>query len=130
MAELPSVNNSVESSQNGFLVFIDCRNLLNQRYASSIDVIPDARTSPDSAYFPPPATVTLFTVEFRGVGKSLIAAPRILSGNPYRFRVCEFANSSGAELASGNSKDSGSVANWPVQPCHTAQSPSCLREKG
>src|SRR5262249_22259378 len=31
---------------NGFSVFIDCRNLTNQRYAASIDVIADARTEP------------------------------------------------------------------------------------
>jgi iron complex outermembrane receptor protein len=38
---------------NGFSVFIDCRNLTNQRYASSIDVIADARTEPDPEIFHP-----------------------------------------------------------------------------
>ncbi|HEU0209998.1 MAG TPA: TonB-dependent receptor [Candidatus Udaeobacter sp.] len=38
---------------NGFSVFIDCRNLSNQRYAASIDVIADARAGPDPAIFHP-----------------------------------------------------------------------------
>ena len=38
---------------NGFSVFIDCRNLTNQRYASSIDVIADARTGPNPEIFHP-----------------------------------------------------------------------------
>jgi iron complex outermembrane receptor protein len=38
---------------NGFLVFIDCRNLTNQRYASSIDVIADARTEANPEIFHP-----------------------------------------------------------------------------
>jgi len=38
---------------NGFSVFIDCRNLTNQRYASSIDVIADARTEPNPEIFHP-----------------------------------------------------------------------------
>ena len=38
---------------NGFSVFIDCRNLINQRYASSIDVIADARTEPNPEIFHP-----------------------------------------------------------------------------
>jgi iron complex outermembrane receptor protein len=38
---------------NGFSVFIDCRNLLNQRYAASIDVIADARTEPNPEIFHP-----------------------------------------------------------------------------
>ncbi|HEX4696845.1 MAG TPA: TonB-dependent receptor [Candidatus Udaeobacter sp.] len=38
---------------NGFSVFIDCRNLTNQRYAASIDVIADARTEPDPEIFHP-----------------------------------------------------------------------------
>jgi iron complex outermembrane receptor protein len=38
---------------NGFSVFIDCRNLSNQRYAASIDVIADARAGPDPEIFHP-----------------------------------------------------------------------------
>jgi iron complex outermembrane recepter protein len=38
---------------NGFSIFIDCKNLLNQRYASSIDVIADARTEPNPEIFHP-----------------------------------------------------------------------------
>jgi len=38
---------------NGFSAFIDCRNLTNQRYASSIDVIADARTEPNPEIFHP-----------------------------------------------------------------------------
>ena len=38
---------------NGFSVFLDCRNLTNQRYASSIDVIADARTEPNPEIFHP-----------------------------------------------------------------------------
>jgi iron complex outermembrane recepter protein len=38
---------------NGFSVFIDCRNLTDQRYASSIDVIADARTEPNPEIFHP-----------------------------------------------------------------------------
>jgi iron complex outermembrane receptor protein len=38
---------------NGFSVFIDCRNLTNQRYASSIDVIADARTEANPEIFHP-----------------------------------------------------------------------------
>ena len=38
---------------NGFAVFIDCRNLTNQRYASSIDVIADASTEPNPEIFHP-----------------------------------------------------------------------------
>jgi iron complex outermembrane receptor protein len=38
---------------NGISVFIDCRNLTNQRYASSIDVIADARTEPNPEIFHP-----------------------------------------------------------------------------
>jgi iron complex outermembrane recepter protein len=38
---------------NGFSVFIDCRNLTNQRYASSIDVIADAGTEPNPEIFHP-----------------------------------------------------------------------------
>ncbi len=38
---------------NGFSVFLDCKNLTNQRYASSIDVIADARTEPNPAIFHP-----------------------------------------------------------------------------
>jgi iron complex outermembrane recepter protein len=38
---------------NGFSVFVDCRNLTNQRYASSIDVIADARTEPNPEIFHP-----------------------------------------------------------------------------
>ena len=38
---------------NGFSVFIDCRNLTNQRYAASIDVIADARTEPSPEIFHP-----------------------------------------------------------------------------
>jgi outer membrane receptor protein involved in Fe transport len=34
-------------------VFLDCRNLTNQRYASSIDVIADARTEPNPEIFHP-----------------------------------------------------------------------------
>ena len=37
----------------GFSVFIDCKNLLNERYASSIDVIADARTEPNPEIFHP-----------------------------------------------------------------------------
>jgi iron complex outermembrane receptor protein len=38
---------------NGFSVFIDCRNLTNQRYAAAIDVIADARTEPNPEIFHP-----------------------------------------------------------------------------
>jgi iron complex outermembrane recepter protein len=38
---------------NAFSVFIDCRNLTNQRYAASIDVIADARTEPNPEVFHP-----------------------------------------------------------------------------
>jgi len=38
---------------NGFSVFLDCRNLTNQRYASAIDVIADARTEPNPEIFHP-----------------------------------------------------------------------------
>ena len=38
---------------NGFSVFIDCRNLTNQTYAASIDVIADARTEPNPEIFHP-----------------------------------------------------------------------------
>jgi iron complex outermembrane receptor protein len=38
---------------NGFSVFLDCKNLTNQRYASSIDVIADARTEPSPEIFHP-----------------------------------------------------------------------------
>jgi iron complex outermembrane receptor protein len=38
---------------NGFSVFIDCRNLTNQHYASAIDVIADARTEPNPEIFHP-----------------------------------------------------------------------------
>jgi len=38
---------------NGFSVFLDCKNLTNQRYASSIDVIADARTEPNPEIFHP-----------------------------------------------------------------------------
>ena len=38
---------------DGFSVFIDCKNLLDQRYASSTDVIADARTEPNPEIFHP-----------------------------------------------------------------------------
>ena len=38
---------------NGFSIFIDCRNLTNQHYAASIDVIADARTEPNPEIFHP-----------------------------------------------------------------------------
>lgn len=38
---------------NGFSVFLDCRNLADERYASSIDVIADARTDADPEIFHP-----------------------------------------------------------------------------
>jgi len=38
---------------NGFSVLIDCRNLSNQTYAASIDVIADARTEPNPEIFHP-----------------------------------------------------------------------------
>jgi iron complex outermembrane recepter protein len=38
---------------NGFSLFLDCRNLTNQRYASSIDVIADARTESNPEIFHP-----------------------------------------------------------------------------
>jgi len=38
---------------NGFSVFLDCKNLTNQRYASSIDVIADAHTEPNPEIFHP-----------------------------------------------------------------------------
>ena len=38
---------------NGLSVFIDCRNLTNQRYAASINVIADARTEPNPEIFHP-----------------------------------------------------------------------------
>jgi len=53
MTELPSVNNAVESSHNRFPNFSDCRNLTNQRYVASIDVIADARTEPKPEIFHP-----------------------------------------------------------------------------
>jgi hypothetical protein len=42
---------AAETSNNS--VFIDCRNLTDQRYASSIDVIADARTEPNPEIFHP-----------------------------------------------------------------------------
>ena len=53
MSELPSLNNAVASSQNGFPNLSDCRNLTNQRYATAIDVIADTRTEPNPAIFHP-----------------------------------------------------------------------------
>jgi iron complex outermembrane receptor protein len=38
---------------NGFSVFIDCRDLTDQHYAASIDVIADARTEPNPEIFHP-----------------------------------------------------------------------------
>lgn len=38
---------------DGFSVFIDCRKLTNQRYASSIDMIADARTELNPEIFHP-----------------------------------------------------------------------------
>jgi iron complex outermembrane receptor protein len=38
---------------NGFSVFIDCRNLTDQHYAASVDVIADARTGPNPEIFHP-----------------------------------------------------------------------------
>ena len=38
---------------NGFSVFVDCKNLTNQRYAASIDAIADARTEPNPEIFHP-----------------------------------------------------------------------------
>jgi iron complex outermembrane recepter protein len=38
---------------NGFSVFLDCKNLTNQRYPSSIDVIADARTESNPEIFHP-----------------------------------------------------------------------------
>ena len=38
---------------NGLSGFIECRNLTNQRYASSIDVIADARTESNPEIFHP-----------------------------------------------------------------------------
>ena len=38
---------------NGFSVFIDCKNLTNQRYAAAIDVIADARIEPNPEIFHP-----------------------------------------------------------------------------
>ena len=38
---------------NAFSVFIDCKNLTNERYASSIDVIADARTETNPEIFHP-----------------------------------------------------------------------------
>jgi iron complex outermembrane receptor protein len=38
---------------NGFSVFVDCRNLTNQHYPASIDVIADARTEPNPEIFHP-----------------------------------------------------------------------------
>jgi hypothetical protein len=42
---------TAETANNS--VFIDCRNLTDQRYASSIDVIADARTEPNPEIFHP-----------------------------------------------------------------------------
>ncbi|PYL10049.1 MAG: hypothetical protein DME33_02285 [Verrucomicrobia bacterium] len=39
--------------RNGFSVFLDCRNLTNQRYPSAVDVIADARTDIDPQIFHP-----------------------------------------------------------------------------
>ncbi len=39
--------------RSGFSVFVDCKNLTNQRYASSIDVIADARTESNPEIFHP-----------------------------------------------------------------------------
>lgn len=39
--------------RSGFSVFLDCKNLTNQRYASSIDVIADARTESNPEIFHP-----------------------------------------------------------------------------
>src|SRR5579884_311910 len=39
--------------RSGFSIFLDCRNLTNQRYASSIDVIADARTESNPEIFHP-----------------------------------------------------------------------------
>jgi iron complex outermembrane receptor protein len=38
---------------NGFSVFLDCKNLTNQHYASSVDVIADAGTEPNPEIFHP-----------------------------------------------------------------------------
>ena len=38
---------------NGFSVFLDCKNLTNQRYAASVDVIADSRTEPNPEIFHP-----------------------------------------------------------------------------
>jgi iron complex outermembrane receptor protein len=38
---------------NGFSIFIDCRNLTNQTYAASVDVIANARTESDPEIFHP-----------------------------------------------------------------------------
>ena len=38
---------------NGFSLFLDCKNLTNQGYASSIDVFADARTEPNPEIFHP-----------------------------------------------------------------------------
>jgi iron complex outermembrane receptor protein len=38
---------------NGFSVFIDCRNLTDQHYPASVDVIADARTEPNPEIFHP-----------------------------------------------------------------------------
>ena len=53
---------------NGFSVFLDCKNLTNQRYASSIDAIADARTEPNPEIFHP-GDGRCFTAEFPGVGE-------------------------------------------------------------
>jgi iron complex outermembrane recepter protein len=38
---------------NGFSVFVDCRNLTNETYAASVDVIADARSQPNPEIFHP-----------------------------------------------------------------------------
>jgi hypothetical protein len=81
---------------NGFSVFIDCRNLTNQHYAASIDVIADARTEPNPEVFHP-GDGRPSTVEFPGVGESFRSP---FSGNPNCLRVCELASPGGAEFAS------------------------------
>jgi iron complex outermembrane receptor protein len=79
---------------NGFSVFIDCRNLTNQHYAASIDVIADARTEPNPEIFHPGDG--RFTAEFPGRGELFRSD---FSGNPDRFCVREFAHAGGAQFA-------------------------------
>jgi iron complex outermembrane receptor protein len=82
---------------NGFSVFLDCKNLTNQRYASAIDVIADARTQANPQIFHP-GDGRSFYGGVSGIGEWSVW--RHLSRDPDRFRVRELANPGGTEFAS------------------------------